>query len=53
MPATARYPAHFSQKKNNGKAQMFEKRLSPLCYVPSPTEVKIVMLEQTKNKDCS
>ena len=30
-PATARYPAPFSQKNNNnGKPQMFGKRLSPL-----------------------
>ena len=31
-PATARCPAHFSQKNNNnGKPQMFGKELSPLC----------------------
>ena len=33
-PATARYPAHFSQKNNNnGKPQMFGKRLFPLCSI--------------------
>ena len=31
-PATARYPAHFSQKNNNkDKPRMFGKRLFPLC----------------------
>ena len=41
-PATARYPAHFSQKNNNkGKAQSLEKD-SPHCVLVSPWTMAVM-----------